>query len=55
MWETALSVAVLVGILALSAVFTEWFARRMYYRCRKCATLNAKRRAQCRNCSEKLP
>jgi len=55
MWDTLLSLAVLVGILGLSAVFTEWFARRMYYRCRKCATLNAKRRAQCRHCGEKLP
>ena len=55
MWDTLLGLAVLVGILGLSAVFTEWFARRMYYRCRKCATLNAKRRAQCRRCREKLP
>jgi hypothetical protein len=55
MLDTLLSLAVLVGILGLSAVFTEWFARRMYYRCRKCATLNAKRRSQCRHCGEVLP
>jgi len=29
--------------------------RKMYYRCKNCATLNAKRRSQCRQCGEKLP
>ncbi|OFW18057.1 MAG: hypothetical protein A3H27_14290 [Acidobacteria bacterium RIFCSPLOWO2_02_FULL_59_13] len=55
MWETVLNVAVLAGILGASAVLTELFARKMYYRCTKCATLNAKRRSQCRQCGEKLP
>ena len=55
MSDTLLSLALLVGILGISAVLTELFARKMYYRCRQCATLNAKRRSQCRNCGEKLP
>ena len=55
MWDALLSLAVLVGILGGAAIFTEWFTRKMYYRCRSCLTLNAKRRAQCRHCGEKLP
>ena len=55
MWETLLSVALLVGILGASAVLTELFVRKMYYRCKNCATLNAKRRSQCRKCGQALP
>jgi len=55
MMDTLLNIAVFVGILGASAVFTEWFARKMYYRCRRCGTLNAKRRSQCRQCSEPVP
>jgi hypothetical protein len=50
-----LSVAVFVGILVLSALVTNWFARTMYQRCDGCATLNAKRRKQCRSCQRALP
>jgi len=53
--DTLLNLAVFVGILGASAVFTEWFTRKMYYRCRNCLTLNAKRRAQCRQCGDPLP
>ena len=53
--ETLLNVLVFVGILGAAAVFTEWFTRKMYYRCGNCATLNAKRRSQCRQCGEPLP
>jgi hypothetical protein len=52
--ETLLSVAVLVVILLLSALITNWFARTMYNRCAACGTLNAKRRAQCRACQHDL-
>ena len=55
MMDMLLNLAIFVGILGAAAVFTEWFARRMYYRCRRCATLNAKRRSQCRQCGEPLP
>lgn len=55
MTETLMSLALLVGILGLSAVLTELFARKMYHRCRQCGTLNAKRRSECRVCEEKLP
>ena len=48
--ETLLSVAVLVGILGLSAVITNWFARKMYVRCAQCGALNARRRTRCRVC-----
>ena len=54
MKETLLSILVLVGILVVSAVVTNWFARTMYYRCAACGTLNAKRRAQCRSCGAGL-
>jgi hypothetical protein len=52
--DTLLSVAVLVVILVLSALITNWFARTMYNRCASCGTLNAKRRAQCRACHHEL-
>ena len=55
MAEILLNVALLLGILGLSAVLTELFARKMYYRCRQCGTLNAKRRSQCRACGQPLP
>jgi hypothetical protein len=52
--DTLLSIAVLVGILGLSALFTNWFARTMYNRCAACGTLNARRRAACRSCGDTL-
>ena len=54
MKETLLSIFVLVGILLVSALITNWFARTMYNRCAACGTLNAKRRAQCRSCGKEL-
>ncbi|MCA1564916.1 MAG: hypothetical protein LC803_04655 [Acidobacteria bacterium] len=54
MRDTLLSVAVLGGILVVSALVTNWFARTMYNRCASCATLNAKRRAECRSCGHAL-
>ena len=55
MGETLLNAAVAVGILGGSFVLTQLFVKKMYFRCRKCATLNAKRRSQCRMCGEELP
>jgi len=55
MKDLLLNVVVFVGILGGAAVFTEWFTRKMYYRCRNCATINAKRRDQCRQCGAPLP
>ena len=55
MGETLLNALVAVGILGGSFVVTQLFVRKMYYRCRKCETLNAKRRSQCRMCGEALP
>jgi hypothetical protein len=52
--DTLLSAAVLIAILTLSALITNWFARTMYIRCAACGTLNAKRRAQCRACHREL-
>ncbi len=52
--DTLLTVAVLGGILVLSAVFTNWFTRRMYYKCTECGNLNAKRRTHCRVCGNLL-
>jgi len=48
--ELLLNLAVLVGILGLSAIITGWFARTMYLRCNACGTLNARRRTHCRSC-----
>jgi hypothetical protein len=53
--ETLLSIIVMLVILGGAAIFTEWFTHRAYYRCRRCATLNAKRRDRCRECGETLP
>jgi type IV secretory pathway VirB6-like protein len=52
--DTLVSIVVLGGILLLSAIITQWFARTMYRRCTACGTLNARRRAQCRNCAQPL-
>jgi hypothetical protein len=49
-----LNLAVLVGILGLSAIITAWFARTMYIRCLACGTLNARRRTHCRSCQTQL-
>jgi hypothetical protein len=48
--DTLLTLAVLGGILIASALITNWFTRKMYHRCVKCGTLNARRRTHCRNC-----
>ncbi len=54
MWETFLSVLVVVAILGSAAVVTQLFARATYDQCPSCRTLNAKRRDQCRNCGQPL-
>ncbi len=54
MGETLLNLLLFIGILGLSAVATQLFASRMYNRCHHCGSLNAKRREQCRVCSEPL-
>jgi hypothetical protein len=55
MLETLVNILVFIGILGAAAVFTELFTRKMYYRCRNCATLNAKRRTHCRQCGQPVP
>lgn len=52
--DTLLTIAVLGGILVLSAVLTNLFTRKMYYRCADCRNLNAKRRTHCRICGNPL-
>jgi len=49
-----LEIALFVAILGASALITNVFARAMYITCAKCGTLNARRRAVCRNCGENL-
>jgi hypothetical protein len=55
MQETLVSLALLVGILVASAVFTHFFTAKMYNRCAHCKNLNAKRRSHCRICGEPIP
>jgi hypothetical protein len=52
--DTLLSLLVLVAILGVSALLTNWFARTMYNRCAACGTLNARRRANCRSCGAEM-
>ena len=54
MRDTLLSILVLVVILVVSAVITNWFARTMYNRCAACGTLNARRRTHCRSCGNEI-
>ena len=54
MRDTLLSAALLIGILLLSALITNWFARTMYNGCTACGTLNARRRANCRACNAEM-
>ncbi|HSB11771.1 MAG TPA: hypothetical protein VLM38_19940 [Blastocatellia bacterium] len=52
--DTLLTIAVLGGILLLSAIVTGVFTRKMYYKCAGCGNLNAKRRVNCRICGRSL-
>jgi hypothetical protein len=52
--DTLVSILVLVAILVVSALITNWFARTMYNRCASCGTLNAKRRTHCRACQTEI-
>jgi len=52
--DTLLTIAVLGGILVLSAFLTNLFTRKMYYKCSDCGNLNAKRRTHCRICGNLL-
>jgi rRNA maturation endonuclease Nob1 len=52
--DILLTIVVLGGILVVSAVFTSWFTRKMYYKCEECSALNAKRRTLCRMCGHAL-
>ncbi|HEX8853776.1 MAG TPA: hypothetical protein VF754_09835 [Pyrinomonadaceae bacterium] len=54
MKDTLLSLFVLVAILLVSALVTNWFARTMYNRCAACGTLNARRRTHCRACQKEM-
>jgi hypothetical protein len=53
--ETFQSIALMAVILGGAWWFTDWFTRKMYYRCRNCTTLNAKRRTHCRQCGHPVP
>jgi hypothetical protein len=48
------ALALIAGILILSAIVTNVFTRLMYYRCGNCGTLNARRRTACRTCAAPL-
>jgi hypothetical protein len=52
--DVVLTILVLGGILVLSAVLTNLFTRKMYYKCSECRNLNAKRRTHCRVCGNEL-
>lgn len=54
MSSTLQQILLVVGILGVSAVVTNLFARAMYITCSKCGTLNARRRTVCRSCGESL-
>jgi len=52
--ETLLNIGLAIAILGGSYAITHFFARAMYVRCAACATLNAKRRSECRSCGHSL-
>ncbi len=52
--DTLLNVLLLVAVLGGSAFIAQWFTKKMYNRCSKCATLNARRRSMCRSCGTLL-
>jgi hypothetical protein len=49
-----INAALLVVILGTSALLTNAFTRRMYYKCPNCGSLNAKRRTHCRVCQTRV-
>ena len=52
--DVLITIAVIGGILVISAVLTNLYARAMYYQCSECRSLNAKRRSHCRVCGNAL-
>ncbi len=52
--DLLLNILLLAATLGLSALLTQWFARRMYITCRGCGILNARRRRHCRVCGKVL-
>jgi len=52
--NSLIQIALVIAILGGAAVITQVFARAMYVTCVQCGTLNARRRACCRNCGETL-
>ncbi len=52
--ETLLNIGMAVAILGGSYAIMHFFARAMYLRCGACATLNARRRTNCRACENPL-
>jgi len=54
MRDTFFQIALLIGILGVSAALTHAFAHAMYLTCSKCGTLNARRRTCCRHCGKEL-
>ena len=55
MGQSLLNLVIALAILGASFALTELFVRKMYYRCRQCGVLNAKRRSRCRGCGEAIP
>lgn len=52
--DTLFSILIVGGILLVSFLATQLFARAMYLQCPSCGTLNARRRDVCRQCGETL-
>jgi len=52
--DVLLNVGVAAAVLIVPLILTRLFVSKMYFKCKNCANLNAKRRTHCRICGTQL-
>jgi hypothetical protein len=52
--DALLNVGVAAAVLIVPFMLTRLFISKMYFKCKQCGNLNAKRRSHCRICGTQL-